>query len=129
MKVKGISDEVLELFFEYDWPGNVRELEHIIEGAINSLDDEETIIFSHLPVPFRKKPQFKESSFSTPIKHAEVKDQNESDQTLEDFIEDAEKDFLEKALKKHDSNISKAAKALGMGRQSLQYRLRKYDIK
>jgi arginine utilization regulatory protein len=130
LKVKGISEEVLELFYEYDWPGNVRELEHIIEGAMNLVDDEETIIFSHLPVTFRKKPQFKESNLNggSAFKREEGK-KIESDQSLEDYMEEAEKTYLEKALKKYDQNISKAAKAIGMSRQSLQYRLRKYEIK
>jgi arginine utilization regulatory protein len=127
MKVKGVSEEVLELFYEYDWPGNVRELEHIIEGAMNFIDDEEQIVFSHLPVTFRKKPQFKDSNFTTSSNFIETK-KIENDLSLEDFMENAEKSYLEKALEKYDSNISKTAKALGMSRQSLQYRLRKYEI-
>ncbi|NEY71448.1 PAS domain S-box protein [Bacillus mesophilus] len=129
MKVKGLSEEVLHLFNEYDWPGNVRELEHIIEGAMNLVDDEETIIFNHLPVTFRKKPQFKESSLSGRGDQEQIDFKKaENALSLEEYMEEAEKKYLEKALEKYDSNISKAAKAIGMSRQSLQYRLRKYDL-
>ena len=129
MKVKGISDEVYELFWEYDWPGNVRELEHIIEGAMNLLDDEDLIHFSHLPVPFRKKPQFKDTGLSLlATKQSNPKDEDNDFTKLEDYMEGAEKSYLEKVLLHHDSNISKAAKALGMSRQSLQYRLKKYNL-
>ena len=34
--VKGLSDEVMELFKSYSWPGNIREMEHLLEGAMNS---------------------------------------------------------------------------------------------
>ena len=33
--IVAISDNVLELFLDYNWPGNIRELENIIEGAMN----------------------------------------------------------------------------------------------
>jgi arginine utilization regulatory protein len=78
-------------------------------------------------VTFRKKPQFKDSNFTTSSNFIETK-KIENDLSLEDFMENAEKSYLEKALEKYDSNISKTAKALGMSRQSLQYRLRKYEI-
>ena len=33
--VIGVTDEVLDLFYQYSWPGNVRELKNVIEGAFN----------------------------------------------------------------------------------------------
>ncbi|MCA1064902.1 sigma 54-interacting transcriptional regulator [Rossellomorea sp. AcN35-11] len=128
MNVKGISDEVNEIFEQYDWPGNVRELEHVIEGAFNLVGFEEEIGFSHLPFGFRQR-----------IHHTAGGDdhQDESEflyqsgteiKPLELFIEEAETYYIQKSLKYHDFNITKTAKALGMSRQNLQYRIRKYGI-
>ena len=47
-KVKGISPEMNDLLKRYHWPGNVRELEHVIEGAINLVEDQEVICMEHL---------------------------------------------------------------------------------
>ena len=38
-QVKGLSGRVEDLFLNYSWPGNVRQLEHVIEGALNIMDD------------------------------------------------------------------------------------------
>ena len=51
-RAESASPEVLELFRNYDWPGNVRELEHVIEGALNTFDDERIIDLDHLPAHF-----------------------------------------------------------------------------
>ena len=132
MNVKSISKHVLALFEAYDWPGNVRELEHIIEGAMNLMEPEEAIIdVPHLPVPFKQKA----TELLDPAVYDEnqfyEKDKVESKEllTLEDYMTNREKEYLEKILKEHDYNISQAAKTLQMSRQRLQYRLRKFKLK
>ncbi|MBF0259421.1 MAG: sigma 54-interacting transcriptional regulator [Desulfamplus sp.] len=50
--VKGVSDGVMALFMEYQWPGNVRELEHLIEGAMNLVGQEEIIDLKHFSSGF-----------------------------------------------------------------------------
>jgi arginine utilization regulatory protein len=129
MNVKGVSDDVLELFLDYDWPGNVRELEHVIEGAMNLIEHEETITFSHLPFPFRKKSILKEENPLSPSDRLDMSANRSKIKQLSNFVEEAEKFYIEKVLKWHDNNITKTAKALGISRQSLQYRLRKYQLK
>ena len=44
---------------------------------------------------------------------------------LDDYLHAAEEYYIKKAMKLHNDNITKTANALGMSRQSLQYRLRK----
>ena len=129
LNIEGISEEVYSLFYDYDWPGNVRELEHIIEGAMNLLEPGDTkIAINHLPTLFRKKAHFEDI-------HPDKKDVQtngdlqESTLSLDDYIANTEKQYLEKVLKEHGMNISKAAKALNISRQSLQYRLKKYQDK
>ena len=50
--VKGISDEVLELFLRYDWPGNIRELMNTLEAAYINLPDVDEIRSKNLPELF-----------------------------------------------------------------------------
>ncbi|MDR1109947.1 MAG: sigma 54-interacting transcriptional regulator [Deltaproteobacteria bacterium] len=49
----GVSPEAMDLFKLHGWPGNVRELENVIEGALNVVHDGETIGIAHLPQYFR----------------------------------------------------------------------------
>jgi arginine utilization regulatory protein len=128
MSVKGIEQDVLNQFKKYDWPGNVRELEHIIEGSMNLIDYEDMISYTHLPISFRNKPQFKDD-FSSESNGSDFMITNgKSIKPLEQYMEEAEVYYLRKVLKHHDYNITKAAAALGMSRQNLQYRMRKYNI-
>ncbi|POY38567.1 sigma-54-dependent Fis family transcriptional regulator [Solitalea longa] len=94
---------------QYNWPGNVRELQHTIERAVIMAG--EGFIRAH------------ELSFS-PIEHAELMiDEPKSFQ-----LHDIEKDTILKAIEKHQGNISKAARELGITRTALYRRLNKYDI-
>lgn len=129
MNVAEVDEDVMSKFEQYDWPGNVRELEHIIEGAMNLIDLEEAISYIHLPLHFRNKPQFKEEPNETGTMDDLLIQKNKPIKPLEQYIQEAETYYLKKVLKHHDNNITQAAKSLGMSRQNLQYRLRKYGVK
>jgi two-component system response regulator HydG len=95
----------------YHFPGNVRELQYVIERAVIMADNRELsaadIIFS-------------------PIERNEaVPAISENDQLN---LETLEKNTILKVIDKHNGNISKAAKELGLTRTSLYRRLNKYDI-
>ncbi|WP_034263318.1 sigma-54 interaction domain-containing protein [Bacillus sp. J33] len=129
MNVGVIDEEVMNKFEQYEWPGNVRELEHIIEGAMNLIDQEEAISYVHLPLHFRNKPQFKEEPNDAGHMDDLLIQKNKPIKPLEQYIQEAETYYLKKVLKHHGNNITQAAKSLGMSRQNLQYRLRKYGVK
>ncbi|MEO2075339.1 MAG: sigma-54-dependent Fis family transcriptional regulator [Bacillus sp. (in: firmicutes)] len=128
MNVKGLSDEVQLSFMEYDWHGNIRELEHIIEAAMNVMMDEEVIMYSHLPYQYRSKMQLKERMMPLATVETFIKENSEITIPLKDQLELFEKTYIEHVLNKHDFNISRAAKALGLSRQSLQYRMKKLSL-
>ncbi|MBX4383736.1 hypothetical protein K4G98_24620, partial [Mycobacterium tuberculosis] len=72
MGVKDIDPSLLLNFFHYEWPGNVRELEHLIEGAMNLIEYEESITYHHLPFHYRHRLQSqpflkKEKVFDHPV--------------------------------------------------------------
>ncbi len=122
MNVAGMEKGLMLRLMEYDWPGNVRELEHIIEGAMNLIDQEEFITSSHLPIHLRQRPQFRKEEMNLGAAKEEGK-------SLDAFLREAEIVFLKRSLGQHDGNITRTAKSLGMSRQNLQYRLRKYNIR
>ncbi|XXM70537.1 sigma-54 interaction domain-containing protein [Lysinibacillus sphaericus] len=128
MNIRGLTREVEDTFLEYDWPGNVREMEHVIEGAFNLVGVNEMIDFIHLPIGFRQR--LHQAFYSQGVQQeAHFLYQTGSDiKPLEEFVEEAETYYIQKALKHHDYNITQTAKTLGMSRQNLQYRIRKYGI-
>ena len=99
----------LEKLQQYPFPGNVRELQYTIERAI-IMTDGETIEASDLlfsPI---------ESSFEETNENEVLK------------LSTMEKNTIMKVIDKHNGNISKAAKELGLTRTALYRRLSKYDI-
>jgi arginine utilization regulatory protein len=128
MNVKSISEEVLQMFREYEWPGNVRELEHIIEGSMNLMEHEEIITYSYLPIQFRNKPQFQQELSTTPNDLNLMLQKEKNSRPFEEYMEEAETYYLKRVLQHHNFNITKAAEALGMSRQNLQYRIKKWKI-
>jgi arginine utilization regulatory protein len=128
MDVKEVDGEVLQSFLLYEWPGNVRELEHIIEGAMNLIINEEVISYSHLPFQYRNKSQFKDVISPTSAIEEFFHKNSQSNLLLKEQMEAVEKYYIQKVLNSNNRNISNTAKALGLSRQSLQYRLRKFGI-
>ncbi|WP_350255250.1 arginine utilization regulatory protein RocR [Bacillus halotolerans] len=121
MAVEHISEDVKQFFLSYDWPGNIRELEHMIEGAMNFMTDEQTITANHLPYQYRMKIKPADISKPEPAGHQPAAD-------LKEKMESFEKYVIENILRKHGHNISKTAQELGISRQSLQYRLKKFSL-
>ncbi|TCP30642.1 arginine utilization regulatory protein [Scopulibacillus darangshiensis] len=123
MNVKSLNEEVKHLLYDHDWPGNVRELEHIIEGTMNLVVDEETITVSKLPFRFRNQARKTDSPADIGIQIAQTEFQTK---TLKEKIREVERHYIQQILEESNHNISKAAKKLGLSRQSLQYRLKKF---
>lgn len=111
--VVGVSNKVMKIFENYKWEGNVRELENTIEG-IMSLYDMEVIDVEHIP-----------KKFKTNIKR-EIKPHGKS---LKEVIEDTERNIIEDTLKMTDGNITHTAELLKVPRQTLQYKINKYELK
>jgi two-component system response regulator HydG len=100
--IEGISNEVLSNFMDYTWPGNVRELEHVMEHAF-VLCHERTITLKHLPADIRN---YKPSGGVV----SRPKIQTKTPQGMEDVVN---------ALNKTNWNKSKAARLLGISRQTI----------
>lgn len=116
LQVEGMTKKVESLFMNYSWPGNVRELEHVIKGAMHILDGK-TIRLMDLP-PNLSKQSYQEE-FVLKSDHLDLKI----------AVEQLEKQMIEKAMEACSDNITQAAKALGIPRQTLQYKLNRLGIK
>src|SRR5450759_4880875 len=103
---KKISTQALEKLSNYHWPGNVRELQHSIEKAV-ILSDSSVLN----PSDF---------SFNTSTKGL----MDSSNTTLEEM----EKKLIGESIKKYDNNLSMVASKLGITRQTLYNKLKKYDL-
>jgi DNA-binding NtrC family response regulator len=113
--IQGLDKEVQKLFLDNDWPGNVRELKNAIERAM-IFEKDPYITAKHLPFQSDKK----HSLYTAPPKK----------QTLGGTmtLADAEKDLLIMALNKAHGNKSKAAKTLGITRDAIRYKIKKWNI-
>jgi len=101
--------KAVEKLVAYPFPGNVRELQYAIERAIIMADHDvllpEDLLFSPI-----------ESMKSNSSENADLN------------LSNVERSVILKVIEKHQGNISKAARELGLTRTALYRRLNKYDI-
>jgi DNA-binding NtrC family response regulator len=115
--IKGLDDEAKALVMEYLWPGNVRELKNSIERAV-LLSTDEFIMREHLLL---------NTNFLTMDEENDSENDKESVSTPLN-LEEVEKNLLIKALQESKGNKSLAARLLGVTRDTLRYRMKKYGI-
>ncbi len=140
--VQNISPEVMDYFLNYYWPGNVRELEHVLECAMVVMEDESYIKLEHLPQHLAEGyiQQYQDDHLETnSVDNLVVLDdqlrrmhgkngEQKRNYALKRKLDNTEKELIKKILGETRGNVSKTARILGISRQSLQYRLKKYDI-
>lgn len=109
-KVKGFTKEALELLVNYEWPGNIRELENLIERLV-VLTREKYLGVEKLPheiIGKKMQTNFQEFSLKKAARAFEI-------------------NFIKKAIEKAGGSKSKAAKALGIHRNTLLKFLKSED--
>ena len=118
-KVKSFSIETMKLLAGYAWPGNVRELENFIERIVITANEEVVTPF-HLSGEFSEGVQI---SCETPKNAAELK-MLKKDLRKRAVIE-AERLFINDALRRNNGNVAKAASEAGMKRQNFHSMMRR----
>jgi DNA-binding NtrC family response regulator len=103
-----ILDNALQALHEYPWPGNIRELQHAVEKAVILSSDN-----------FLQAADFFADKRTThPV----------SEQKAFNTLEEAERHTIFSILERNKGNLSKTAKELRIGRQTLYNKLKKYNI-
>jgi two-component system NtrC family response regulator/two-component system response regulator HydG len=114
IRVRKVSPDALAILQGYPWPGNVRELHNVVEWVtINCKEGE--IRPEHLP-GYLQSP-------NEPV-HKEIP-------SLLSFglsVEDVERAMLQEALQKTGGNVSEASRLLKITRNTLRYRMAKYNL-
>ena len=106
-EINGLSREAKQKLMRYHWPGNVRELQHAIERAV-ILSDSSLL----KPANFMLQPQ--------PEKKVDT------DEILN--LEQLERHAIERAMKRSEGNLSRAAEYLGITRYALYRKLEKLGL-
>jgi two-component system response regulator AtoC len=115
--VKGVSPAALDALAAYHWPGNVRELRNVIERAFILHATSDEIRPEHLTPELRK---------AVPQKKADKLVPQVPEEGL--VLEDVERKLISEAMERASGNQSKAARLLGVSRDTLRYRLKKHSI-
>ncbi len=109
--IKRISTPAIQLLTSYHWPGNVRELENCVERAV-LISTDDVIHGNHLPPSLQSA-----ESTGTEIHN-----------TLQQAVDELEKEMILDALKSSRGNMTKAAEMLGISERIMGLRKQKYMI-
>ena len=98
------SGETRQRLLGYSWPGNVRELQHTVEKAVIMCDRQ---VLTPEDFLFKSEP-----SEMAPL----------------ETLEDMEREMIRKALERHEGNLSAVASRLGITRQTLYNKMKKFNL-
>jgi DNA-binding NtrC family response regulator len=115
--VQGVSAAALDHMKAYAWPGNIRELRNVIERAFILHAAMAEIRPEHLTPEIRKASTVKRHERAAPTVGTEGV-----------VLEDVEKKLIVEAMERSAGNQSKAARMLGVSRDTLRYRLKKHGL-
>jgi putative PEP-CTERM system response regulator len=109
---KGISRQALKLLMDYDWPGNIRELENVIERTV-VLGQGDMFLRGDLSQKAEKKP---------------LEESGVTSSSMDISLAEAEKRLIEDTLKLTHWNQSKTARILGIHRNTLRRKIKRFKI-
>jgi len=120
-KVIGVSDEVMEIFMNYNWPGNVRELENLLVRAC--------VVAQGQVLGKNDFPELGKDEAGS-AKQEEAADVFTPDEPGKLFtLDEVEERYIRKILKENDKkNKGEICEILGVSRHTLERKLEKYGI-
>ena len=119
-KVIGVSDEMMEIFMNYNWPGNIRELENLLvracvvaKGQVLGVSDfpelgkeDNSKLLGEVSADLFKSPE--PGKFLT--------------------LDEIEERYIRKVIKETDKNKGEICEILGISRPTFERKLEKYGI-
>jgi PAS domain S-box-containing protein len=112
--IEGVGDAAAKLLLDHDWPGNVRELRNAIERAM-ILEESSWITPPSLPMAISCPDGVVPSATTTPNDGLS--------------LEDNERNLLLRALEKTNGNQTQAARLLRVTRDTLRYKVKKFNLR
>ena len=106
----GLNTEAMERLLQYAWPGNVREMRNVLERALILGRGSAMLSVEHLPGEFRARPGPGDRRH-TPLS-----------------LEELERQHIDRTLKHHAGNRTRAAVELGISRATLINKIKRYGI-
>jgi hydrogenase-4 transcriptional activator len=116
----GITPEAMGYLTRYTWPGNVRQLRSEIERIVVFAEDGQSVGAESLSPDILRaaatpSPVRFHLDFSKPVNFKEI-------------MSEVERQLLSEAIARHAGNATRAAEMLGLRRQTLNYKLRRFNI-
>jgi len=105
-----VSADALELIGSYPWPGNVRELRNVLERALLLARGAPAVLPQHLPAEVRG------AGDDLPLPH------------VSRSLAEVERAHIDRTLRAHAANRTRAARELGISRATLIKKIREYEL-
>jgi two-component system response regulator AtoC len=105
-----VSEEALEVLGRYSWPGNIRELRNVLERALILARGESAVGVANLPAEVRG------IGHDASLPH------------VSRSLADVERSHIERTLRAHASNRTRAARELGISRATLIKKIREFGL-
>jgi PAS domain S-box-containing protein len=116
--MQGISHTAAAALMSHAWPGNVRELRNVVERAM-VLEESERIQSTSLYL----------AANGVALGRAGVQQPEEAEAPFQASLAEAEKNLVMKALHKASGNQTRAAVLLGITRDTLRYKMKKFNLR
>jgi transcriptional regulator with GAF, ATPase, and Fis domain/Tfp pilus assembly protein PilF len=121
-----ITPQAVDLLMVSDWPGNVRQLCNEIQRTVARAEDGTVI------TPEQLSPELKRTSSPTTPSAASIASMPtpglQTAGTLAEALAEVERRMIADALRRHNGNISRAARELGLTRRGLYLKLERHDL-
>ena len=129
-RIRGLTEAAVNALLRYDYPGNIRQLENMVERAVILADDDTAIGVEHLFTPGDRPPAA--GLAVSGAGHLEPGAESSAETGASTFalppgttLAELELRLMREAVEQHRGNLSAAARALGITRRQLAYRLDK----
>lgn len=121
-----ITPQATDLLMVSDWPGNVRQLCNEIQRIVARAEDGTLITPDHLSPELKRTGSPISPTSTAPV--GQIQTATIPTGTLADAFAEVERRMIADALRRHNGNISRAARELGLTRRGLYLKLERHSL-
>ncbi len=126
------TPQTIDLLMVFDWPGNVRQLTNEVQRIVARAEDGAVITPDNLSPELRRTASPANTTTQLSQTHglaaSAAAGAISQGLTLADAMAELERRMIAEALRKHNGNISRAARELGLTRRGLYLKLGRHDL-